>query len=1576
MSSRLRQWPGIFYRLLLTLPLLMLIGWASWNESTQYQLAVEQIDRESGHAGQFYANRIEDRLNNAYKELALIAPLLRDAQESGTPTPQIRHILQHLQQLHPEIYAIGVDVGDGSNRLWSSPVERLFPYKTDEHFTPLKANAQWLLGPSHVVNRTPVIVLRYRPAASDQGRDFSVNLVYRLGYLLDYPPEEKAWQFTVIDTRDNRILGICRNGTLDFQKTHAPEGKDAVPVPGYPLIVRIAGTEQLASSTYQQSAKKRLDLYIGMFVLLGIAAWGIYTLLRQRERDAVHLKRLADINALLAQVNQVIAVSRDETGFMEELCALVVRYGGFHLAFIAKPDKMGRFQILAAADPTDYTRDLQIVTDAEQPEGQGPVGTAWRSQQPVYAQNLRRTPGFTPWLQKAEQYGIRSSATIPIRKNGARWAVLAAYHTEPQVFTGELEHLLEDLAQDITRGLNWIETQRREAVLQATQRALLDNTLAGIAMVRDRHLLQVTARLVIMLGYAHADELLGLSTRVLYASDADYDRVGLAYERLLMDGKIMIPDVRFARKDGSTIICDLSASIIQDEELTTSVWTIQDITKRHNLQKELAKTVTYQRTLFDSNAAALLTVDMEGIITDANPALCLLTGYSQEELVGHTADILQNAADVAEPLTMQFGALADGPAHSMRQEGTIRHRDGTILNVETLGASLTLPDGRSGAIWSLIDVTALHQAKQEIAYQALHDTLTGLPNRRALEQHLPRAIARAQRHGTVVAVGMLDLDDFKPVNDNFGHESGDTLLRELAQRLKSRLRKQDLLARLGGDEFVIVLEDLEQDQLKTQLETALDRLHQSVETPFDLLNSKQAKIGISLGLALYPTDGDQGDSLLRLADAALYATKTNKATRTHWWRIIHDTPSDDNSRTESEHRQSDFDTYAPESQALMRQCVPYLGEQAERFVRKFYAALANNPAAQKIIESMAPTGLSRLVSIQIEHLRFLLNPETTRAQLVARAQRIGTVHALVGVGSPLLMQSMNLYGKLLNDYLNQAPLNSRERHQIMIASEARIQDDILEQLQAGGATIQEHFDLLTHPLPAAESLWVEVRAQEIERLGVLPGIQAILLMRPDADGVFTIEGSGGQHGTTLASLLNDRERRANIDPLSPRGNGLAAQAWRSLDIRSCANLHLDPHYAEWHGIATQLEVTSALSLPILDSNGRVIAVLMLYGRYPNQFESVWMQQFTRNLQLRLSQVWLLCNNPGPVISQQLAQHYRRELFSGGLRVHMQPILDLRNGSLIKVEALARLARPDGTIVPPGDFLPLLGDGELDRLFCLVMETALPWLKRWDRAGITVDLSINLSPGTLIDPDCSRWIEAALRQEGIPAQRLTLEILETQGLDQPAQDAAIRKLVDMGIPLAMDDLGSGYSSLYRLATLPFNIIKIDQSLVTQLRANPVQTMSLISAIIQMGNDFDQMVIVEGLEERGFIEVVTILGAHYGQGYGLARPMPPEEILPWLDGQPPPHEPTPGFDTYLGALAYHWWLIHTGRRIHPEDMVKCPLNRFLIDKGHGDSEAATWHRETHAAQENRTASRNLLVWLTEHVQDESRTENQFV
>ncbi len=125
----------------------------------------------------------------------------------------------------------------------------------------------------------------------------------------------------------------------------------------------------------------------------------------------------------------------------------------------------------------------------------------------------------------------------------------------------------------------------------------------------------------------------------------------------------------------------------------------------------------------------------------------------------------------------------------------------------------------------------------------------------------------------------------------------------------------------------------------------------------------------------------------------------------------------------------------------------------------------------------------------------------------------------------------------------------------------------------------------------------------------------------------------------------------------------------------------------------------------------------------------------------------------------------------------------------------------------------------------------------------------------------------------------LELLEFQEVDPDKQAKVIHQLSQLGVKLAIDDLGSGYSSLRRLASLPFDTIKIDQGLLTKIRETPQSILRLMHVIIQMGQDFECEVVVEGLEDLGMIEVAMSLGVLYGQGYGLARPMRANQILAW-------------------------------------------------------------------------------------------------
>ena len=175
---------------------------------------------------------------------------------------------------------------------------------------------------------------------------------------------------------------------------------------------------------------------------------------------------------------------------------------------------------------------------------------------------------------------------------------------------------------------------------------------------------------------------------------------------------------------------------------------------------------------------------------------------------------------------------------------------------------------------------ALLQEQERQTWLALHDALTELPNRRALEKHLADALAAAQRGGRHLAVGMLDLDDLKPINDRHGHAAGDQILIEVSARLQQALRAKDYVARLGGDEFVLVFEDLHDE---ADLDDLLERVGTSLQRPM-ILDGETFVVKASLGTAMTSSEAPvTGEQLLRRADQAMYRIKASKRHRLRWW---------------------------------------------------------------------------------------------------------------------------------------------------------------------------------------------------------------------------------------------------------------------------------------------------------------------------------------------------------------------------------------------------------------------------------------------------------------------------------------------------------------------------------------------------------------------------------------------------------------------------------------------------------------------------------------------------------------------
>jgi diguanylate cyclase (GGDEF)-like protein/PAS domain S-box-containing protein len=269
----------------------------------------------------------------------------------------------------------------------------------------------------------------------------------------------------------------------------------------------------------------------------------------------------------------------------------------------------------------------------------------------------------------------------------------------------------------------------------------------------------------------------------------------------------------------------------------------------------------------------MLALDRGGRIAMLNRAGHELLGYRDGELIG--CDWFQTCLPEAD--RVEWRAIFDQVMAGRRTvrehaENGLLTRDGQVRIVEWRNRVLRDEDGRTATTLSSgLDVTERRAAEERIAHLAYHDSLTGLPNRALLREHLEPALARARRAGRSVALMYLDLDDFKAVNDSFGHDAGDQLLCQVAERLLGRRRASDVLARQSGDEFMLLLTDLGGDPGEATVAAAGGMLD-ILSEPFRV-GDESFHISGSIGISIFPRDADDAGTLLRHADAAMYEAK-------------------------------------------------------------------------------------------------------------------------------------------------------------------------------------------------------------------------------------------------------------------------------------------------------------------------------------------------------------------------------------------------------------------------------------------------------------------------------------------------------------------------------------------------------------------------------------------------------------------------------------------------------------------------------------------------------------------------------
>ncbi len=463
-------------------------------------------------------------------------------------------------------------------------------------------------------------------------------------------------------------------------------------------------------------------------------------------------RRLYDFNAALAKINEFVADSKDENEMFKSVCESAVKLGNLKLAYIAKPDESGRLQFLASAGETGYLDDVFISVNADIPEGQGTSGKTWRKQKSCYIQSFASSPFLSLWKERAERFGVKSTANLPILRNGEIWALFGIYHNEENIFDDDLKILLEETAKNISRGLSKIDAYKNELKLRNALeqerdlfKVLIENIHSGIALYNQEKFIYVNSAILDLFHYSK-EEFLNLNVNIFFN--------------------------------------------IKEENLYYSNTPIF----KPYFNKEFSSRFIYQ--------------------------------YLDEEKIRYI-DLFRTAITYNNEQT-GLAIFADVTDQILKEQHILIEREE-------------------------------YKELSEI------DALTGINNRRSFDNKLAELLNAALRYNRPLSLIMFDIDHFKNINDAYGHETGDFILKEISALIKENLRSTDFFARYGGEEFMIISPE-------TSIPTAkelTERLRLKIE-------KHNFNIGDSITCSFGITDIEQNDtskSIVYRVDAALYNAK-------------------------------------------------------------------------------------------------------------------------------------------------------------------------------------------------------------------------------------------------------------------------------------------------------------------------------------------------------------------------------------------------------------------------------------------------------------------------------------------------------------------------------------------------------------------------------------------------------------------------------------------------------------------------------------------------------------------------------
>jgi diguanylate cyclase (GGDEF)-like protein/PAS domain S-box-containing protein len=690
------------------------------------------------------------------------------------------------------------------------------------------------------------------------------------------------------------------------------------------------------------------------------------------------------------------------------------------------------------------------------------------------------------------------------------------------------------------------------------------------------------------------------------------------------------------------------------------------------------------------------------------------------------------------------------------------------------------------------------------------DPLTGCLNRRGYEERAVAQISALGRGGLGGAVVVLDIDNFKPVNDLYGHAAGDELLCWVVETLTASLRAGDSIGRLGGDEFAVLLPETDADSARASATRIAEALAE--------------RAPVSLGVALYPDDGQDLETLTRRADARLYATRTGRYQRQQGadseTAAVYDPEAGPPARAAATFGPIDLWRAAREAMPSHRR------QRDDPRDAGLQSALLDDIDASVIATDMLGNIISWNSGAEAIY-------GWTREEAVGRSAR-----ELVVPEDPAdaerLREELNRDGRWDGELLvrrkDGSLFNAYVRNRLVLDNDG-----------APSAIVGVAVDISARVAAETELLHSRNYAQAVtEYMG---------------EGLFTVDRDGriAYVNRAAEALLGATEGELHgrdvVDAVylpGPDGSTRAfadCPIWRALHREVTVRVE-EERFARLDGGELQVAYTAT---PFRTDEG-LQGCVVIFGDISERKDRE--EESRRN-------------------AETLAVIDRVEdaLANGRFVLHAQPIVDLRTGETVQHELLLRMIEPDGRVIAPADFLPVCEQkatiGEID--WWVIREAAR-------LAGEGTPVQLNISARSVGDPDVLEHIERCIEQFGVAPGTMVFEITETAVAgDEDAARAFVEGLHRLGCKVALDDFGTGYGTLTYLKQLPVDHLKLDIEFVRDLVQSQASR-HVVEAVIALARDFHLETVGEGVEDAATLELLRELGVDYAQGFHLAGPEP--------------------------------------------------------------------------------------------------------